>query len=405
MRWTASSVDVWDTGTSTWLPIVGPSGSTYALVGSPNIFTAINTFNTTTIFKGSGSASGTSAISLQSILPVIYFVDTDAAVDRKKMRIYNSAGGAVFDSQKDAESVTRAAFNITLNGGVTAIAFGNSTDNTTFTFNGTGLATFGGAATITGILQVNGDHIKLANTDVYFEWNETDVAADEKIWWGRASSSQWSLSTRTDAGAVGQDAFRVARTGVAVTQVIFGNATSNPTFTFLGTGIITLGGAVSLNAPLNIASARPGLNFNETDQALDEKRWRLDIQSKTYSWQTTDDAISVARDFISVARGTGIAISGIAFGNATDNPNYNFNGTGPVFAAGPFLGPAGAVGTPSHSFSGDTNTGMFSLGADWLGFASACQRRLSPTSTPSTSPVPLQPVACQATGRTTASRR
>lgn len=42
----------------------------------------------------------------------------------------------------------------------------------------------------------------------------------------------------------------------------------------------------------------------------------------------------------------------------------------------PFLGAAGAVGAPEYSFSGDTNTGIYSIGADDLGLATGGVLRL-----------------------------
>lgn len=57
------------------------------------------------------------------------------------------------------------------------------------------------------------------------------------------------------------------------------------------------------------------------------------------------------------------------YGNTTDNPTYTFAGTGVFTTGGVFRGPTGAVGAPTYSFTGDTNTGWYRIAAARVGLA------------------------------------
>lgn len=63
-------------------------------------------------------------------------------------------------------------------------------------------------------------------------------------------------------------------------------------------------------------------------------------------------------------------------------------GTSVFTATLPWQGPAGSFGTPTFSFSGDTNTGMYNVGADQLGFSTAGVLRLTASTTAFTATLP-----------------
>jgi hypothetical protein len=67
--------------------------------------------------------------------------------------------------------------------------------------------------------------------------------------------------------------------------------------------------------------------------------------------------------------GSTLGVTGAATLSSTLAVTGAVTASSTVTAAGVILGPAGAVGAPSHSFSTDTNTGMYSGGADTLAFA------------------------------------
>jgi hypothetical protein len=182
-------------------------------------------------------SGATGGIILASGTPGFQWNETDQATDGQLWRTYVAGGSLVWETINNALSLSKAwlQVNRTLNV-ITSVILGNATDNPTYTFVGTGLATMGGS------LQVNGDHVGIANSDVYSEWRVTTNAADTKVWWARVNASGWQLQTRTDAFAAASQALVIQRTGTAVSSFNFGNATDNPTYTFLGTGNTVFGG-------------------------------------------------------------------------------------------------------------------------------------------------------------------
>jgi hypothetical protein len=70
--------------------------------------------------------------------------------------------------------------------------------------------------------------------------------------------------------------------------------------------------------------------------------------------------------------------SSLTVGNSfTPTSILGIDPTGNVTAAGQLLGPNGSNTAPSHSFSGDPNTGMYNVGAEQLGFATNGTLRLT----------------------------
>jgi hypothetical protein len=153
------------TGTVGLTVVNGSASTAMRSDGAPPLSQAITpTWTNTHTFTASGSALASSAIAISSTLPVLYFKDTDAATDRKSFRLYNSSGTATLDFINDAETITRKAFAITLNNGVTAMEYGNATDNTTHTFLGTGLVAVNGQASVGDGAAATGDRLRLRNS-------------------------------------------------------------------------------------------------------------------------------------------------------------------------------------------------------------------------------------------------
>lgn len=75
---------------------------------------------------------------------------------------------------------------------------------------------------------------------------ESDGGTDQKYFVLDQAAGVLKLRTATDALSTGKDALSITHgTGTALATVSFGNATDNPTYSFLGTGAVTFGGAVS----------------------------------------------------------------------------------------------------------------------------------------------------------------
>lgn len=84
--------------------------------------------------------------------------------------------------------------------------------------------------------------VTLSNASPRIAWVESDQAtADEQRWDAQANAKVWALRTRTDADGTGVDIISAARgAGTALASIALGNATNNPTYSFLGTGSVTL---------------------------------------------------------------------------------------------------------------------------------------------------------------------
>lgn len=79
--------------------------------------------------------------------------------------------------------------------------------------------------------------------------NESDLGADLKLWDIDLQGGILRLRTRTDADGAGVDAIAVTRGATtAISNLAFGNATNNPTFTFLGNGATTFTGNVTASS-------------------------------------------------------------------------------------------------------------------------------------------------------------
>lgn len=75
---------------------------------------------------------------------------------------------------------------------------------------------------------------------------ETDQGADLKNWDWDLQAGIYCLRTRTDLDGAGVNAFCTTRGATtAISNVALGNATNNPTGTWLGTGTFTFGGGIS----------------------------------------------------------------------------------------------------------------------------------------------------------------
>lgn len=85
----------------------------------------------------------------------------------------------------------------------------------------------------------------MAATATDYFVNNTASAVDTRLWRHRVNSvGQYQMTALNDARSAGTQALTFDRTTSSVTALTFGNAVSNPTFTFAGSGIITAGGVI-----------------------------------------------------------------------------------------------------------------------------------------------------------------
>lgn len=131
------------------------------------------------------------------------------------------------------------------------------------------------------------------------------------------------------------------------------------------TGIHTYGTGGSIR----VENSDPSLYIDDTSQGADAKNWLFNADTG-FDLYAVNDARSTFRSAFHVSR-SAAAVSAVSLGNATDNPTLSFLGTGVVTSGGVIRGPSGTVGAPTYSFTGTTNTGVYSSAANVLSFAAA----------------------------------
>lgn len=188
---------------------------------------------------------------------------------------------------------------------VSDISFGNATNNTTFTFLGTGAFNSSGTMTV--------------NNDVTGStFSPTGTTPPNAGLYAPATGTTIALS----ASGVNIASFSQA-------AVTLGNATNNPTFTWLGTGLTTLGGGLTVNSNAVLQSGTAPIHtFNQSGAGTDLKRWIITAASGVFSIATQTDAGGAGVNIMTATRGATTAISAMTMGNATNNPTFGWLGTG-----------------------------------------------------------------------------
>jgi hypothetical protein len=148
--------------------------------------------------------------------PKLDFRATGAGVDAKNtlLQFFNTSFSISSASDAAPTSTVTDAFATTRAGSAwTSVNFGNTTDNPTYKFFGTGTTTFSGRATI-------------ANTAPVFYFDQTGAASNERLWREVATGGALIFDTRTDADGAGTQWLQVDRTGTTVDGILFNNPSS-----------------------------------------------------------------------------------------------------------------------------------------------------------------------------------
>jgi hypothetical protein len=178
--------------------------------------------------------------------------------------------------------------------------------------------------------------VALRSTGPVLELANTGGATDAKNWFLYPLSGSLVLDLRTDAYGGGLAAMRFNRTGAALTSALFGNATNNPTFEFLGTGTVTFGGNARAAAG---SDATPGVAFSG------------DPDSGLYN---------VSPDWV------GFSVGG---SYATGFRN--------VAGALKMLSADGTAASPFYTFNSDEDNGLYLAGSNSLGISTAATNRVT----------------------------
>jgi hypothetical protein len=166
---------------------------------------------------------------------------------------------------------------------------------------------------------------------------------------GTVSAPTYSFSGDSNTGLYSSGAD-------SVSLVAGGTARATASTSGLGvTGTLSTTGAASLGSTLGVTGAA--------------------TLGSTLSVTGSVTAASVASS--GAVSGTTLAASGAATLSSTLAVTGAITATGGLTAAAPVLTAAGTVSAPSHSFSTDTNTGLYSGGADVLKFTTGGTERMS----------------------------
>lgn len=170
---------------------------------------------------------------------------------------------------------------------------------------------------------------------------ETDQGTDLKNWDWDLQAGVYCLRTRTDADGAGQNAICATRgTTTAISNVSLGNATNNPTGTFLGTGTFTFGGQVTTPRVNVNGSTVPTTGIYQTGS-------NLGFATSGANQATLSSAS------LTMANDSSLAVSG----------------TGRVRTGN------GAAATPPFTATADQDTGIFFPGADRLAIVTGGTQR------------------------------
>lgn len=171
-------------------------------------------------------------------------------------------------------------------------------------------------------------------------WWNTSATADQGKWEVVSGASVWILRGLNDAESVAREAIRVDRgVGAAILDLSLGNTTDSPAFNFLGTGTVTLGGKLQINgaaltAPMQLDSTAAGGAFFEltnsgaaygylgSAKVVMASTFALGDLALEAAGNLYLSASNLARPLVKMNSTT------LEFGNPTDNPTFNFLGTG-----------------------------------------------------------------------------
>jgi hypothetical protein len=145
--------------------------------------------------------------------------------------------------------------------------------------------------------------------------------------------------------------------GVKAGAGAFGGAvTVGTTLTVSGTATFT-----QATTTVGLSAILPALIYDETDASTNERRWLLGADADQFVIQLQNTAATLAENVMTVDR-------------TAHNANW-------VRWSAPLQLPNGAVGTPALSFTSDADTGLYRIGSDNLGVATAGTLRSQWTST------------------------
>jgi hypothetical protein len=230
----------------------------------------------------------------------------------------------------------------------------------------TGIHKFSGTLDGASYTSMNG--ISLSNssgTDPVIWFRNAAAGTNQKNWAMFANPTGFNFLTYDDAGINQRDVLAFNRTSGNLSNISFGNATNNPTYTFLGNSQTTFNGDVSVSNAVTYIHPGTGtaaLRLRaRTDTTADASwiQWYAANGSTERGWVGYGSNGSSLLSFTNQVGDIGISASG-----GDVNISANVAVTGELSSTAAISGTrittgSGSVSLPGHSFTGENNTGLF----------------------------------------------
>lgn len=237
-----------------------------------------------------------------------------------------------------------------------------------------------GVATLTGIAKGNGTSAftVAASGDVTGLWGGTCNGTTYLRGDGSCQTPPTGGTLANPTATIGLTAINgSAGTGMrsdgapALSQAIAPSWTATHTWTAAASAAVP---NISLN------NSAPVMTLVESDQGTDGKVWRWNANNGVMTFGTLTDAFGSVKNWVAATRSADV-ITNVSLGNTTDNPTFMTLGTGASTFGGAvnITGVAtfstqaqllnGNAATPSLSFTSDTDTGLYRVSANSLGFS------------------------------------
>jgi hypothetical protein len=161
------------------------------------------------------------------------------------------------------------------------------------------------------LLQLTTNLVQVSGTAPVVRINESDAAANNKLWDVIATGEDMHFRVLTDALAA-TNWMSVTRTAGVVDLISLISTLVNVS----GTTTFTSTYSANTSVAINLQSARPHIKWDETDAAVNNHRWLMGPQAEQFIAAVADDTESTITNWLQVDR-TGTTVDTINFPNGT----------------------------------------------------------------------------------------
>ncbi len=171
----------------------------------------------------------------------------------------------------------------------------------------------------TELLQLTSNLLRISGSAPIIRWNESDAAANNRLWDVIASGEDMNFRVLTDALAA-TNWMTIARTAGAVDSITLIGTTVAVTGAQTVSGIATFNALGGSDPSINISSARPILRWTETGVTANNTVWQMDAEAEAFRAFVSNDLGTVSTVWMQVER-TANTVDSINF--AATLLNYN----------------------------------------------------------------------------------